>query len=127
MKIETLLEKIITGRRVRFTEEEVEAGPYTGNKVIVIEDLENNHKYVLYRSITNFIRFQRWIGKSARADIALVKNTRFKVKSGLLKAIRISTVVEIDKVNRDREDSELDWDYNPEEPPDMRQGHAGTE
>ena len=127
MKIETLLEKIITGRRVRFTEEEVEAGPYTGNKVIVIEDLENNHKYVLYRSITNFIRFQRWIGKSAWADIALVKNTRFKVKSGLLKAIRISTVVEIDKVNRDREDSELDWDYNPEEPPDMRQGHAGTE
>jgi hypothetical protein len=134
MKIQTLLEKVLTGRKVHFSEEEVLSGPYKNNRVIVVEDLENNNKYVLYRSLTNYIRFQRWIGKSARADIAPIKKTRILVKSGYLKLIRISTVVNVEKIKRHNKDNE-DWEYNygisttwePEDVPDIRQGHAGTE
>ena len=131
MKIQTLMERIFTGRKVKFSEEELQSGSYRGNKVIVITDTETNHKYLLYRSITNFIRFQRWIGKTARADIAPIKSKKYQVESGWLAPVRISTVVEVTKINRDRKSKEMDWDYNydynPEEPPDMRQGHAGTE
>jgi len=128
MKISTIMERIFSGRKVKFSEEEVLSGPYKGNKVIVIENTESEQKYVLFRSITNFVRFQRWIGKSARADVAPIPMKSFKVNSGTLQAVRISTVVELDKVKHDNNsDSEMDWDYDPEEQPDMRQGRAGTE
>lgn len=136
MKIQTLLEQVLTGRRVHFTEEEILSGSYKGNRAIVVEDLENHNKYILYRSLTNYIRFQRWIGKKARADIAPVKKMRVHVDSGYLRLIRISTVVVVSKVKRDKEARSAGWEqdnygmsttWEPEDVPDMRQGHAGTE
>jgi len=130
--MQTLLERVITGRKVKFSEEELQSGSHKGNRVVVVTDEETGKKYILYRSITGFIRFQRWIGKSARADIApITGHAKFETENGWLHPIRISTVVEVERKKRDKESQEMDWDYNydydPEEPPDIRQGHAGTE
>ena len=132
MKIQVLLERIFTGRKVRFSEGELESGGNTGNKVLVVTDEDSGKKYILYRSITNFVRFQRWIGKGARADIAPISGyTKYKVDGAWLTPIRMKTVVEVERTKRSGSEAEMDWgysyDFNPEEPPDIRQGHAGTE
>ena len=45
MKIETLLEKILTGRKVKFLSTTVEGGKFDGNRVMCVHDLENNKMF----------------------------------------------------------------------------------
>lgn len=108
MNIKYLLERIFTGKNVKFLEGSLIGGKNDGNKVLIVLDTETNKKFVLNESLENFMRFRKWVGKQAYADYEpMIKkvNTNF----GFLKAIRITTEVEIssEKDNENKGDIDL--------------------
>jgi len=112
MKIETLLEKILTGRKVKFLSTTVEGGKFDGNRVMCVHDLENNKMYMIQNSLVNYMRFAKWDNKEAIADIqpSIFKNIKTK-EYGIVKPIRITTEVEVERagVEKEQDDSE-DYD-----------------
>jgi len=107
MKIYYLLEKIFTGKNVKFVEAVVSNGRYEGNKVIVVVDLDNNKEFVLGESLDNFMRFRRWVGKEAMADYEPSFKT-VKTNLGVMPTIKITTEVEIDDFKSRDEKGEMD-------------------
>ena len=75
MKIQTILEKIITGKQVKFSIATIGKGEDTGNKIIKVEDVidKKSKKYYIYHSLINFVRFKDWDEKIAFADIQEIK------------------------------------------------------
>lgn len=99
MKIQFLLEKVLTGKKVKFSSAVANSSGYYGNKIIKVTDkLENKHFYI-YHSLVNFVRFKDWIGKEAMADIQILKKKPLiKTTEGeKLYPIEINTEVEIEK------------------------------
>lgn len=95
MRILYILEKILTGKKVKFIEGVITAGARKDNKVIILHDLEREKKFIIGASLNNFIRFKKWIGKEAVADYEPYLRP-IKTDQGLLTAVRLSTTVEID-------------------------------
>jgi hypothetical protein len=97
MKIDLILERILTGKKVKFSESTIKDGIHAGNKIIIVKDLENNLKFVLGASMYNYIRFMKWIGKEAYADYEINKHKLIPTAEGKLPTVNISTEVEIEK------------------------------
>jgi hypothetical protein len=97
MKIMTIFERIITGRKVKFNEAYITEGPHTENKVIIVKDLENGNKFVLGASIYNYIRFKDWVGKEAEADYEINKHNLIITNKGKFVTGTMSTEVEVEK------------------------------
>jgi hypothetical protein len=101
MRILSILEKVITGKKVKFIETIISSGSRTGNKVVAIVDLETTDKlkFVIAASINNFLRFKKWIGKEAYADYDINKHTFCNTELGKLATVQIRTDVEVEKEN----------------------------
>lgn len=101
MRILSILEKVITGKKVKFIETTISSGSKTGNKVVVIEDLETEDKlkFIIAASVNNYIRFKNWIGKEAYADYDINRHTFYNTEMGKLATVQIRTDVEIEKEN----------------------------
>lgn len=96
MKICQVLETVFTGKKVKFIEAKLTVGPKTGNRIVILNDLDNNKKYVIKESIYNFIRFRKWIGKEAFADYKPLLNFTM-TNEGNFRNIKLSTEVIVDK------------------------------
>lgn len=90
-----ILEKITTGRKVKFFDGIVASGPKSGNRVMILHDIEKNKSFVIKASLNNYVRFNRWSGKEAMADYE-VYPLLVSTDHGKLKTIKLSTEVEID-------------------------------
>lgn len=111
MKIQTLLEKVLTGKKVKFFSTTVEGGKFNGNKVMCLQDLENKKVYIIQNSLVSYVRFAKWEGKEAIADIQPSSFRDIKTKDfGFIKPIRLSTDVEVE-----RDGSETKQDNNIED------------
>jgi len=111
MKILTILEKIITGKQVKFSITTVKSSSFQGNKVIKVEDIldKKSKKYYIYHSLINFVRFKNWNNKIATADIQIIKKPFIIDTNGdKLYPIQINTEVEIEKKNVENRDSWYD-------------------
>lgn len=111
MKISTILERILTGKKVKFVEATISSGSKTGNKVVVLIDVdsEKNLKFIIGASVDNFIRFRKWIGKEAYADYQINKFSAYHTQFGKLPTIKLSTEVEVEKEsykNRHRDEGD---------------------
>jgi RNA binding exosome subunit len=115
MKIETLLEKVLTGRKVKFSTAIANSSGYNGNKIIKVTDFINEKKkYYIGQSLINYIRFKDWDGKTADADIQPDKSKPVIITTDKEKLypIRIRTEVEVEKKEKIKKDNEDNWyDY----------------
>lgn len=83
-----LLKKNFRGGVEVSFEDDVNKG--NGSKIIIVKD--KNKKYVLYKSLENFVRFKDWIGKKATVDLLLQPNEKVKtVHNGVLITTRLRT------------------------------------
>jgi hypothetical protein len=112
MKIQTILEKIITGKQVKFSIATIGKGEDTGNKIIKVEDVidKKSKKYYIYHSLINFVRFKDWDEKIAFADIQEIKKPVIVTTDGeKLYPIHINTEVEVPKKNYNSKDNTEDY------------------
>lgn len=106
-----LLERVFTGRKVKFFVGTITEGPKKDNKVMILHDIEKNKNFVIGASIYSFVRFKRWDGKEAFADYD-PKLKSVVTDHGRLNLITLSTEVELDDFKeRKMRNFEYDFDF----------------
>lgn len=111
MKIQFLLEKVLTGKNVKFSTTIANSSGYYGNKIIKVESKLDEKKYYIYHSLVNYVRFKDWEDKEALADIQILKRKPIikTIDGEKLYPIEINTEVEV--LKKDYKDNGNRW-YN---------------
>lgn len=112
MKIQFLLEKVLTGKKVKFSSAVADSSGYYGNKIIKVTDILEDKHFYIYHSLVNYVRFKEWVGKEAMADIQILKKKPIiKTTEGeKLYPIEINTEVEIEKKYYKDNKEQTNWD-----------------
>lgn len=107
MRVKVLLEKIITGNKVKFFTTKITQQPYLDKKVMAFKT-DSGKMFIIKHSLKNYVRFKDWEGKEAIADVEPVPVIKLKTEDGVMELCKINTEVVITREKTDNKTSEYD-------------------